>query len=131
MSPRLSNPNGFATNHSELSETALPRTSFGAHRLPQIRTNWVASNAELSEAGTSQLDAIASDVANAVEQATRQYRENNSWLQLELDVWQAVTSTLEKWRRRTPTPAGAQPSARARHAHRRLTGPVRFQRRHR
>jgi len=108
------------------------RIPSGVHRLPQIRTDWVASNVETGTSNNSELSMLAAEVAQAAQQATLQHRENNSWVQLELDLWKAVTSTVEKWRRRSPAPAlAARRTPSGQPGSRRVLGPVRFQLRHR
>ena len=120
------------TSNQATSGLAVRRNDSGVHRLPQIRTDWVASNGETAASQVSELSTLAAEVAQAAQEATLQYRENNSWVQLELDLWKAVTSTVEKWRRRAPAPAlAARRGASAEPSSRRVLGPVRFQLRHR
>ena len=129
------------TSHADASQNysqqpgmalAVRNIDSGTHRLPHIRPVQGAANGSGGELSNSELAAVAADVANAVGQATLQYRENNSWVQLELDLWKAMTSTIEKWRRRSPAPATwpLQPTV-APGVSRRVAGPVRFQLRHR
>ena len=121
-------------NYSQQPGTALAvrNNDSGTHRLPHIRPAQMAANGGGGELGESELAAVAADVANAVGRATLQYRENNSWVQLELDLWKAMTSTIEKWRRRSPAPAAwARRPEVAPSVSRRVPGPVRFQLRHR
>jgi hypothetical protein len=126
-----------ATNHVALSATPRPGTSLSVrsadsiHRLPQIRTDWVATQ-NVGTRRSAELHEVAADVAQAVRSAALQHRTNNSWLQLELDLWQAVTGTLNKWRSLAAAPA-AIPGSRPHgpHASRRVVGPERFPLRHR
>ncbi|MCE9553678.1 MAG: hypothetical protein K8T91_09945 [Planctomycetes bacterium] len=120
------------TSNQTVNALAVRRSDSGVHRLPQIRTDWVATNVETADSGRSELGTLAAEVANAVQNATLQHRENNSWVQLELDLWKAVTSTVEKWRRQAPAPAMVQQrTAASDSSSRRVVGPVRFQLRHR
>ncbi|MCE9548495.1 MAG: hypothetical protein K8T25_23720 [Planctomycetia bacterium] len=108
-------------------------TSLAVSRIPNA---WLAESAAAPDHANlkdSVLSVIAADLAQAAQRATLQPRDVDSWVQLELDLWKAMTATVEKWRRRAPSPgAFAQRSDAARTTGQsRIVGPVRFQLRHR